>query len=236
MLHVGGYDEKARKYSGIHWHVSRDNRVEYRAVDRQRLQIRDVRVVRPDGSTTRYTLEGLRPLPEDTPWRVMDCVDCHNRPTHIYETAEEAIDRQILLGRLDTSLPQIKALALQAVQANYTSQEAARSGIRSNLEKFYKQKHPSVHRGRSKDIGKASEVLYREVYKPNVFPKLGIRWGTYPSHLGHQNETGCYRCHNEEHKADSGATISQDCDICHSIIMEEERESTVDDEIRQYLF
>ncbi len=236
MLHVGGLDDRSGKHTGIHWHVSADNRVEYRARDAARTEIREVRVVKPDGATTLYVLESIEELPEDAPWHPMDCVDCHNRPTHIYDTAEAAVDRLLLNGRLDHTLPELKRAAMQIVQAEYESRPAARSGMREGLIAFYRGSHADIATERASDIEDAAEILYAEAYAPNVYPELGIRWDTYASRLGHQGDVGCFRCHNDEHETEGGETISQDCDTCHSLIVEEELESEVAAEIKEYAF
>jgi hypothetical protein len=54
---------------------------------------------------------------------------------------------------------------------------------------------------------------------------MNIEWGSYPSNIGHASETyGCFRCHNEDLTDDDGESIGYDCDLCHSILAEEEKE------------
>jgi hypothetical protein len=57
----------------------------------------------------------------------------------------------------------------------------------------------------------------QQVYGRSVFPEMNVQLGTYPSNVGHIDSPGCFRCHDDNHKAKDGAKISQDCDTCHAI-------------------
>ena len=49
-----------------------------------------------------------------------------------------------------------------------------------------------------------------------------IPWGTYPNNLGHADDPGCFRCHDDSHANADKKTITQDCGTCHqSLAMEE---------------
>ena len=62
----------------------------------------------------------------------------------------------------------------------------------------------------------------------NIFPDMNIVWGTYRSNLSHFDldgeigTNGCFRCHDDEHEAESGEYIRQDCDLCHNLLAYEE--------------
>ena len=60
---------------------------------------------------------------------------------------------------------------------------------------------------------------------------MNIKWGTYVNHIGHtpdmSTEVGCFRCHDEEHKAADGKAISQDCATCHSLLAQEEKDPEI---------
>jgi len=47
---------------------------------------------------------------------------------------------------------------------------------------------------------------------------MKVKWNVYPLHLGHLETKGCYRCHNDKHKSDTGRIISRDCKLCHNIM------------------
>ena len=47
---------------------------------------------------------------------------------------------------------------------------------------------------------------------------MKVTWGTYPDNKGHVTSNGCFRCHDDSHKAKDGSTISADCEYCHTQI------------------
>ena len=56
----------------------------------------------------------------------MECVDCHNRPTHTFELPERALDKALALGEIPVTLPYVKRKSLELLKTNYaTSAEAA---------------------------------------------------------------------------------------------------------------
>jgi hypothetical protein len=55
----------------------------------------------------------------------------------------------------------------------------------------------------------------QDLYRTNVFPSMKVGWGTYPTHLGHTSSPGCFRCHDDGHRAADGAVISGECSLCH---------------------
>lgn len=233
LLKVGGFQPESNRFTGIHWHASQAEKVEYRAIDRQRLRIRDVRVTRR-GKVTVYERSDLPNVPADTPWRVMDCSDCHNRVPHAFQTAEQSVDELFLNGQLDRTLPDGKAAALHALDGEYP-REKALSAITSRLLRFYESKHPGWFQTHGAQIRKMAETLTDQAYSRNVYPANGIKWGTYPDHSGHRGDAGCFRCHDESHQAGDGKTISQDCELCHSVVIQDERESRVPKDMRLLL-
>ena len=217
LLRVGGL--QGRESRGIHWHVDPGVRIRYMADDK-RETIGAVELTRADGTTKTYA---TKDAPKEGAWRTMDCIDCHNRPSHIYRTPEDELDRAMAEGRLDPALPFIHREGLKALQAVYTSQDEARAKIAAALDEFYTREQPSADRAR---VAVAAHEL-GDIYSTNVYPSLNIRWGTYPSHLGHMSSPGCFRCHDGEHADASGATISQDCDTCHTVLAMEEQNPEV---------
>jgi hypothetical protein len=212
LLRVGGMQGRASK--GIHRHVDPGVSIRYRSDDK-RETIGTVELTRPDGTTTTYASPGA---PKEGEWRTMDCLDCHNRPSHIYRTPEDELDRALAEGRIDPALPFVHREGLKALQADYTSHEDARSKIASVLDAFYTKEHPSADAAR---VTAAAREL-GNIYATNVYPSMNIRWGTYPSHLGHTSSPGCFRCHDGEHVDAKGASISQDCDTCHTVLAVDE--------------
>jgi nitrate/TMAO reductase-like tetraheme cytochrome c subunit len=216
LLKVGGKKPGSSAHEGIHWHVA--SKVYYRS-DAKREVIPWVRVERADGSVTEFTAAGG--VPDSIAARAMrrmDCIDCHNRPTHIYRLPARALDEAMADGRLPVDLPFFKREALAALTADYADEAAARAGIAARLEGFYA--------GRSAELTPAIAGV-QQIWAHNVFPEMKVGWGTYPEHIGHQDFTGCFRCHDEQHAAPDGTTISQDCSTCHSLLAMEEKDPAV---------
>ncbi|MSO50568.1 MAG: hypothetical protein EXQ49_11845 [Acidobacteria bacterium] len=57
----------------------------------------------------------------------------------------------------------------------------------------------------------------QELYRRNVFPSMKVGFGKYSNNIGHMDFPGCFRCHDDNHKAADGRVISQSCDLCHDI-------------------
>ena len=234
LMNIGGKDERTGRYTGIHWHVSRLNSVEYLAADEKRREIKRVRVRRPDGSTEEFVKDKVAEPAKDRAWRTMDCIDCHNRPTHIYQTAEQAVDGLLLNGRVPAGLPGLREIGLDAVRKPWESETAARAGIAKELAAAYQAKFPEVAAAKAADIAKAAEAL-SGAWALNVFPSMKVTWGTYATQLGHQNDGGCFRCHDEEHKSGKDHVIGQDCDMCHELMSEKQRLGSLDDRVRKFI-
>jgi hypothetical protein len=59
-------------------------------------------------------------------------------------------------------------------------------------------------------------VAAQDLYRRNVFPSMNVTWGSYPDNRGHAASLGCFRCHDDSHKAQDGSAISADCEYCHT--------------------
>jgi hypothetical protein len=217
-LHIGGRNPESDVFEGIHWHVSKNVEVKYLAADAKRTQIARVKVKRPDGSTDEFVKSGSE-IAEAGPeeWRIMDCIDCHNRPAHIYDMPEDVVDFGLLSKAINPVIPGIREDSLIVISGEYATRDEASAKIGPTLmEMQYKRSGDAMQQYRA-DIEKAGQYLV-EGYLGNVWPETEVLWGTYKSHLGHKFEDegyGCFRCHDEEHEDNSGKTIKQDCDLCH---------------------
>lgn len=221
ILKVGGGTPE--RGQGIHWHVMPGVQIRYQADDK-RQEVSVVEVKLPGGTTRTYTKKGAKPAGDS--WRTMDCIDCHNRPTHQFKPAETVVDHAIEVGRIDRSLPFVRREAMKAVKAEYSSHDAARAGIRDALKGFYASQYPEVAKEKGATIDKAIDALI-EGYTTHVWPQMKIAWGTYPSFLGHDQAPGCFRCHDEEHVTADGKAISQDCGLCHNLLADREADPAI---------
>ena len=151
----------------------------------------------------------------------MQCVDCHNRPTHAFDLPERAMDNALARGDIPVTLPFIKKKGVEVLKAGYGSSEDAASKIPAALAAFYQRNYPEFFARRAQDIGQAGKAVLA-IYDRNVFPDLKVTWGTYPNNLGHTDFPGCFRCHDGSHTTADGKTISQDCNACHEPLALEE--------------
>jgi hypothetical protein len=218
MMLTGGGD-----LGGIHGkHFGPGVEIHYAATDPARQTIPWVEYRNRNNGEVRTFLASSS-TPESVsrlPRHQMQCVDCHNRPTHTFELPERAVDRAMGLGLISPTLPFIKKKAVELLKANYSSNEEASRIIPAELTRFYQQIDPPTDR--SGAISNAAAEI-AAIYNRNVFPDLKVTWGTYPNNLGHTDFPGCFRCHDGSHTtADQQTTITQDCNTCHQPLAVEE--------------
>jgi hypothetical protein len=144
----------------------------------------------------------------------MQCFDCHNRPAHSFQMPDSAVDRALMLGRMSSGLPFIKKTSVELLKVEYPSSDAAAIEIPKALASYYRSSYPDVARARAAEIAEAGTVL-ADIYSRNVFPELGVTWGTYPDNRGHEDFPGCFRCHGGEHETASGEKLTNNCFRCH---------------------
>jgi hypothetical protein len=209
-LKVGGGSPAHGPVGGIHWHMSVANKVEYIATDPQRQEIPWVRVTDQQGQVRVYATEEFREQPPEGEIRRMDCVDCHNRPAHVFRAPNDLVQQAMALGRVDLSLPSFKTHAVNALTGDYASVEQAMAGIDATLRSAYPGR-PSVQ-------GAIEEI--QRIYRSNFFPAMKARWDRYPDNSGHKDWAGCFRCHDDAHATADGRFLikSSDCNACHLIL------------------
>ncbi len=216
LLRVGGGDLSGS--SGIHWHVDPEVGIRYRS-DETREDIYEVELTDKDGSVTVFA---DRKAPEDEGvWRAMDCVDCHNRPSHIYRQPQKEIDDAIAGGLIDRTLPFVKRESLRIIDAEFESHEVAREEIATQLTAYYAENYPQTA-DENADAINAAAVALGDIYSVNVFPQMKVWWNTYPDHIGHEQSPGCFRCHTKSMRTEERVSISRECDTCHVLLAEGE--------------
>jgi len=224
LLKTGGGDPLTGAPAGIHWHMNIANEITYIATDEQRQVIPYIHVKDLQGRITEYAAKDSPLTKQDIekkPKRRMDCVDCHNRPTHIYVAPDRAVDDSLFAGRMDTSLPFLKQEAVTLLTNAYPSTEAAMQGIATDFHKFYVQKYPDLEKTKQPEIQTAIAEIQR-LYRSTTFPEMKLNWKTHPNNIGHFYFPGCFRCHDGQHFSADGRVVPKDCDICHSILEEQE--------------
>ena len=216
--------------SGIHWHIAEENEVRYASLNDLRETMLWVDVKRENGEFHRFWNTKLQDssFVEPEP-RIMDCVDCHNRATHIYAQPDDAMDKAMSRGLIDVGLPFIKREGLAALITEYPDKASGLAAIEDRLSSFYAVEYAD----RQFPQLESSIEAIQHIYDQNIYPDMKIGWNTYPNHLGHKVEfgcfschnfmqheqsDGCFRCHNNLLEDESGNKISDDCTICHSIL------------------
>ena len=213
LMHVNK-SEPGGPVGGIHWHVNPNSRVEYFATDEKRQDIPWMRVTDlKDGTSRVYRTAAFKGEPPTDQIRTMDCMDCHNRPAHTFPTANDSVEKSMAAGRLNTSLPNLKRVAVQAL-----SQESIKTAGEApqKIADFVRGKYPD--RGSAEEV-KATIAELEKIYAATIFPERKADWREYPNNIGHKDWPGCFRCHDDKHKTVQGQAVrSSDCTSCHSII------------------
>lgn len=225
LLHVGTRTESSNRIGGIHWHIGFDHKLEYYATDEDRQEIPWVRVTYDDGTVNEYIdneAGDFDPgaIPQDQ-IRTMDCIDCHNRPSHRFHSPFASVNQAMTYGLIDPTLPEIKTNVIELLQGEYETGEQALSEIEQQLRETYAdlvENDPSKENAVEKTIQQTQKI-----FSENVFPEWSVDWSHFPWNIGHFEFAGCYRCHDDNHQLKGGDdVIRNDCSLCHSIIRQGE--------------
>jgi len=223
LMKIGSGGYLGRKAQGIHWHVSEDHPVFYKYTDQAQEDVAQV-WLQDNGQEIHFyktSDAGKQDTGQQGTVRKMDCMDCHNRPTHVFRSADEALDEKLVTGIIPRELPYIKRQALKTITAHYDSVDKALPEISRGLKEWYLTNYPDLISHDRSLLDKAIAGV-QQAYAENVFPEMNIGWDTYADFIGHKNGTGCFRCHDGQHSSENGQTISNDCESCHIILAENE--------------
>lgn len=223
IMKVGGGNEETGNISGIHWHIQAGNEITYVSTDSTREVIPwihsrtkdgkdEIFISKESGLTEAEMLKGVE--------RKMDCIDCHNRPSHIYHAPATSVNHLMAINRIDNSLPYIKSVALDALEKPYSRKEIALDSIQTVINEFYAANYPKLLQDKKSSINSAIKEV-QKIYSRNYFPRMQVSWRKYPDHIGHMYSAGCFRCHDGKHFTKEGKMISKDCNSCHTIIAQQ---------------
>ena len=222
LINVGGGSPATGLVTGIHWHMNIGNEVTYVSTDDHRQVIPWVRIKDRQGNVTEF-VDRTRPLSAAqiaaADKRKMDCVDCHNRPAHVYLPPDVAVDQSFVAGRLDPSLPYLKRKAVEVLSQQYETTPDALNRIAAGLNDFYRTSYPDVY-SQKQDAIKGAVTEVQRVFETYFFPEMKTDWQTHPNNIGHLYSSGCFRCHDGEHVSNTGKVITNNCNVCHTVIFD----------------
>ncbi len=220
MIKVGGGSPERGEVGGIHWHMNLDNEITYVATDERRQEIPWVRMKTKDGQIIEYTSASANLTAqaiEQAEKKRMDCIDCHNRPAHIYLSPNQAVDQAFAAARLDVTLPFLKMKAVEVLARKYNTEDEAVAVILADLPRYYRETYPDVYSAKRASVdAAASEVA--SIYRTYFFPEMKTDWSSHTNNIGHFNAQGCFRCHDGQHKSPEGRVIRNDCAVCHTTL------------------
>ncbi len=224
LIKTGGGSLDLGRQGGIHWwHIYSDNKIRY-VSDAARQKMYWVELTTPDGKTKVFT-RGDDTVPNEatieSDARVMDCIDCHNRPTHLFEVPSKALDT-VLSNHADyRALPYYKKQALEAIKGDYGTHDGGMEAVTEKVIAYYQANHLELWQAKQDLVTRAAKAA-ADIYGRTVFPAMKTNWETHPDNIGHDDFPGCWRCHDGEMStADGNDTIPIDCDTCHVFLVED---------------
>ena len=206
---------------GIHWHINPDIDVEYISENDKRELISYVKYTdKATGEVTVYRnpdIEMSDSMIAASSSRIMDCIDCHNRPSHKYSSPTVYFDKAMLTNEISQDIPFVKRTAMGILRNNFTDKDTAFMQIRDGIINYYKSDFSDYYEKNSANI-ELSVATLQKAYSKNAFPGMKVTYDVYPDHIGHLEVEGCFRCHNDAFEAENGRKITRDCNLCHTII------------------
>jgi nitrate/TMAO reductase-like tetraheme cytochrome c subunit len=210
---------------GIHGrHLDDGSRIQYISTDERRQVIPVVYYTDAKGKTVEYVSTDIKVSKQELEkgeQRTMDCIDCHNRPTHAFELPANAVDLRMSRGLISPELPYIHKKAVELLKADYPDRDIAQKQIVEGIENYYRTSYPGVYTSKRALIKQSAENVAK-IYLRNIFPDMKMTWGVHPNNLGHNDFPGCFRCHDGSHTSADGRTISNDCTACHNLVAVQE--------------
>lgn len=225
LMRLGGGPVGPSSHVGIHGaHLGPGIVIRYAPSDESRQTIPWVEHTNTiTGKTIVFQASGTTPAAiRKLPVRVMDCMDCHNRPTHTFDMPDRALNDAMAAGMVSPILPFVKKTGLEILRKPYASREQAATTIPAAFAAFYQKNYPAIYSAHGPAIADSAHALLG-IYDRNVFPVMKVTWGTYPNNIGHTDSPGCFRCHDGDHTSANGQTVPNDCTTCHQLLAVDEK-------------
>jgi len=220
---------------GIHWHINPSVNIEYISENDKREIITYVKYTnRETGEVTVFS-DPDAPLSDSliisSTSRSMDCIDCHNRPSHNYKSPPVYFDNEMITGGISKEIPFIKKTAMDVLKNSFSDKDTALNKINNDITNFYKSGYNDYFNANT-DLINNSVKSIQKAFSQNTFPGMKVTYDIYPEHIGHLETEGCFRCHNDVFISDKGKKITRDCNLCHTILGQGKPEMMKDTTIR----
>ena len=221
LMKIGSEHASQGLIEGIHWHINPKTKIEYIASDERLQEIPWVRYTNLEtGKSVVYQNED-EALDEEqianAEIHTMDCMDCHNRPSHSYKPPAFFVNDALVAGIMPANLPEIKSLSMEICSEEMATTDSAKQYIETTIKNYYADNYEEIVEKNPELIEQAIKGL-QQVYQQNIFPEMKVRWDAYPNNIGHLEFNGCFRCHNDLHTSEDGEVISKNCNLCHTIV------------------
>ncbi|OGU58829.1 MAG: hypothetical protein A2X64_09475 [Ignavibacteria bacterium GWF2_33_9] len=226
LLKTGGGSVELGNNQGIHWKMYLSNEIDYYAIDDKRQIIPWVRVTNKATRKEKYyvdksyNIEMTDSLLKSSAIRRFDCIDCHNRPSHVYNVPNKIVNAFMKFNKIDKSIPFIKLVSVQTLESDHISQDSSYKDIKNNILSFYQDHYPEVIVKQKNSLMQSIKNI-NTIFKDNYFPYMRVSWRNYPNNLGHLYAKGCFRCHDNKHVSPDGKVLGSECNNCHTIISQQ---------------
>ena len=160
MMMVGGGGVR-----GIHGsHFGPGVSIRYASTDSTRQTIPWVEYRNSSTNEVRtYAVEGVKPDAGKLLNYTMQCVDCHNRPTHTFQLPERAVNRAMALGRIPCRCPSSRRRPWRRCKPGMRASEEAAQKIPAAIRDYYRQEQSATYQSRSGDIEAAANCHSRDL-------------------------------------------------------------------------
>jgi hypothetical protein len=206
---------------GIHWHINPSVNIEYISDNDKRENITYVKYTNKATGAVKIFRNDSNPISDSllasSSPRTMDCIDCHNRPSHNYSSPTVYFDKAMQSGAVSKNIPFFKKASMTVLKETFTDRDTALTKIKESITAYYKTGFSDYY-AKNTDLIDKSISAVQQSFRDNTFPKMKVTYDHYPEHIGHLESDGCFRCHNDAFVAADGSKISRDCNLCHTIV------------------
>ena len=149
-------------------------------MDRQKQEIPWIEVRnerRPARGIPQPRLRGARSSSAAIPKDEMDCMDCHNRPTHNFPAAGDRGGSRHDHRAHPQNLPWAKSWWWTHFRPRIPHAGEGPRGAQGRDRGLLPAKYPALYEARKADVEKAAKTA-TEIYDRSVFPAMRVNWKT----------------------------------------------------------